>query len=246
MVRVPMAVLRGILAAAALAASSFAAVSAPAAAEQLKLAYVEFPPFTHTEGAKPVGSLFDMFEKVAADAGYTYTAQAVPPRRLFQALPEGEFDVFMGVKSPESFKDTTVASLSPIARIELHSWAMGEAPEIRQKEDLSGHKVIVLSGYSYGGWRSWMEDAANKVELVEARTAEQAVQLLTGGRGDFLLQYTMPMEKALGGKVPDGLQSKPISGVDLFFVVSKKHPEAAQVLSRLEASLAKLKAAGKL
>lgn len=245
MVRVPIAALRGILASAALAVAGFVSAG-PASAEQLKLAYVEFPPFTYTENAKPSGSLFEMFDQVAAEAGYTYTAQAVPARRLFQALPDGEFDVFMGVKSPDSFQGTTVASAAPIAKIELHSWAIGAAPEIRQKEDLSGHKVIVLSGYSYGGWRSWMEDPASKVELVEARTAEQAVQLLTGGRGDFLLQYTMPMEKALGGKAPDGLQSKPISSVDLFFVVTKKRADAEQLLGKLEASLAKLEAAGKL
>lgn len=218
--------------------------AAPAGAQHLRVAYVEFPPFTHTEGSTPAGSLFEQLDKVAADAGFTYTAQAIPPRRLFQALPDGEFDLFMGVKSPPSFEGTTVASAEPIATINLHAWGLGDVPEITKKEDLSGLKVIVLSGYSYGGWRVWMDDPANKVELVEARTAEQAVQLLTGGRAPLLLQYTLPMEQALGGKAPDGLTSKPISSVDLFYVVSKKTLDAEGVLSRLEASTAKVRKSG--
>lgn len=231
------------LAVAALAAVAVA-WGAPAGAQHLKVAYVEFPPFTHTEGSKPAGSLFEQLDAVAADAGFTYTAQAIPPRRLFQALPDGEFDLFMGVKSAPTFEGTTLVSADPIARIDLHVWGLGEVPAITGKEDLSGLKVIVLSGYSYGGWRVWMDDPANRVELVEARTAEQAVQLLTGGRAPLLLQYTLPMEQALGGKAPEGLTSKPISSVDLFYVVSKKTPDAEGVLSRLEAGTARVKKAG--
>lgn len=216
-----------------------------AVADVVKLAYVEFPPFTGTgAGGKPEGSLIDLMEKVTAEAGVTLSMQSAPARRLFQGLAEGEFHLFPGVKSAPALQGTTIAGDSVLARLELRAYALGTEPAVKSKEDLAGRKVIVLGGYSYGGWRPWLEDAANKVELIEARTAEQALAMLDGGRAPVLLQYSFPMEKALGGKERADLKSVTLSVVDTYMVVSSKAPDAQALLARLEAAYKKLKASG--
>jgi len=223
------------------------AAHTPVRADTIKAAYVELPPYTYTDAAgSPQGNLIELLAKVSADAGYTYTAESAPARRLFQGVAEGQYDMFIGIKTPEVFQGTTIASKSVIAKIELHAWGLGTVPAIKAKEDLSGKQVIVLTGYSYGGWRPYMDDPANKVQVIEARTPEQALQLLTAGRAPLLLQYALPMEQALAAQPNPDLKSTLISSLDCHFVVSLKRPDAAALVGKLDASFDKLKAAGKL
>lgn len=218
-----------------------------AQAAALKVVYVEFPPFSSSgAGGKAEGTLIDMLRKVATDAGDQVDFEAAPARRAFQGLAAGDFDLFMGIKTAADLQGTTLASTTVIEKLELRAYGIGEQPAIKAKEDLAGKSVVVLTGYSYGGWRPYFENAANAVQLVEARTADQALSLLKAGRGGLLLQYTQPMDKALAGKPLPELKSNVISSIDLHFVVSRKAPEAAAVLARLEGSFNKLKAAGAL
>src|SRR6186713_1075407 len=94
----------------------------PVQAETIKAAYVELPPYTYTDAAgSPQGNLIELLAKVSADAGYTYTAESAPARRLFQGVVDGQYDLFIGIKTPEVFQGTTIASKSVIAKIELHA-----------------------------------------------------------------------------------------------------------------------------
>jgi polar amino acid transport system substrate-binding protein len=216
-------------------------------AQVIKAAYVELPPYTYTDASgSPQGSLVELLAKVAADAGYTYTAESAPARRLFQGVVDGQYDLFIGIKTPEAFQGTTLASKSVIANIELRAWGIGGTPAVKAKEDLAGKQVIVLTGYSYGGWRTYMDDPANGVQLIEARTPEQALQLLTAGRAPLLLQYALPMARALKAQPAPDVQSTLISSLDCHFVVSLKRPDSAALVAKLDASYEKLKAAGAL
>jgi hypothetical protein len=58
-----------------------------------------------------------------------------------------------------------------------------------------------------------MDDPTNKVQVIEARTPEQALQLLTAGRAPLLLQYALPMEQALAAHPTPDLKSTLISPV---------------------------------
>ena len=91
-----------------------------------------------------------------------------------------------------------------------------------------------------------MDDPANGVQMIEARTPEQALQLLTAGRAPLLLQYALPMAQALAAHPTADLKSTLISSLDCHFVVSLKRSDAAELVSKLDASFDKLKAAGKL
>ena len=79
-----------------MAAMAFVLVTAhtPVQAETIKAAYVELPPYTYTDAAgSPKGSLIELLAKVSADAGYTYTAESAPARRLFQGVVDGQYAI---------------------------------------------------------------------------------------------------------------------------------------------------------
>ncbi len=232
-------VMRGLAAMAGLAVSLFTAVPAPAA-EPVRLVYVEFFPYSFTEDGEPAGVLIDAFETAAERLGFAYTVESAPAKRLFQGIARGEYDVFLGVRSAQAFAGTTLVSDSVIARIELRAWALGEAPPIRAREDLAGRSLITMAGYTYGGWRAYIDDPANGVTAIEATSPSQALQLLERGRAPVLLQYRLPMEQALAGRSLPELRSTLISSTDLHIVVSNRMPDGAAFLRRLETAFGEL------
>lgn len=96
---------RGILAAAILAAGVPLLLATAAQAQGLRLGYVEFPPYTYTDAdGRAAGSVIDLATAVFANAGYSLaSAQSAPARRVIQGVAEGEYDVFLGIKTPEPF-----------------------------------------------------------------------------------------------------------------------------------------------
>lgn len=225
------------LAAAVAAAAGLLAIEAQAQA--LKLAYVEFPPYSYTEGGIGRGDLLELFDKIAKEAGLAYVAEAAPAQRLVQGIADGDYNVILAAKSTPTPADAAVVSAAPIARIELNAYAIGAAPSVPDQKSLSGKSVVVLAGYAYEGWRAWLDDDANKVTLVEARTAEQALALLEAGRGEVLLHYAPPIDRALAAKPTPEVKAAPVAAQELHLVVSSKTPDAAAVLAKLEAGYAK-------
>ena len=69
---------RTLVAAGAVAA---AMMTGAASAQPIKVGYVEFAPYSYTDGNKPAGSLIETLQKVAADQGIEYTIEGTPARR---------------------------------------------------------------------------------------------------------------------------------------------------------------------
>ncbi len=218
-----------------------------AANQPVLLGYAEFLPFTYTDSeGRPQGSLIEMVRTVAAGAGLDLETRAVPAPSLYPAIADGSLHLFMGLTTPPEFQGTTLVGESVIARIELDVYAMDETPPVQHMEELAGRTVIVHAGYSYAGWRPFLENPANRVTLISVDSAEQGLSALRNRRDTFLLEYTLPMKLALAGRTLPNLKATPMSVVEAHFVVSKKAPDAADVLARLEHSFQRLRSAGAL
>ncbi len=85
---------------------------------------------------------------------------------------------------------------SVVANIDLRVYTVGSKLPIKIKEDLSGKKIIVMSGFSYGGWINFIDDPANNVSVHKTTDHMQALKLLHRGRKDYLLDYRRPIEEA--------------------------------------------------
>lgn len=214
-------------------------------AETLRLGYIEFPPYTYTtESGEPAGLLIDLAKKIYPEAGFDFTATSYPVRRLANYIGSGDLDIWMGLKTLPEFEGKTYIGKAEIAELVLLSYTRGPKPPILKKEDLSGKSVIVMRGYSYGGWINYIEDPANKVNYINANKHDAAFKMLLAGRADYLLDYKDPSEKALETvKIPD-LSSNLISSFPCYFVVSKELKNGQEVVDRLDKAYEKLKKKG--
>ncbi len=223
-------------------------LAAPAAAQSLRWAYIEFPPVFFTDDAgKPAGSLIDIGAKVLDKAGFKWKAESFPTKRMIDCMVRGECDLWIGLATLPPFKDTTLAGKSDLLTITLCSYSIGDKPPIAKKEDLSGKSVIVLRSYSYGGWIHYIKDPANNVRYQEIPDDhETAFKMLAAGRADYLLDYAGPSAGVIEKLAIPDLRNAVLSSFGARMVVSKKTPHAETILQRLEAAYRELKDAGQL
>lgn len=204
-------------------------------AEKIKLGYIEFPPFTFTDDAgKPNGILIDLANKVLPAAGYEYEAFSFPVRRLASYIGSGDLDLWMGLKTLPEFEGKAHIGETVIAELVLRAYTKGKKPPILVKEDMIGKSIIVLRGYSYGGWITYIEDPKNNINHIKANKHEAAFNMLKADRADYLLDYKEPSEMALQKvSIPD-LEFNQISALPCYFVISKANPNGKKILDDLE------------
>jgi len=215
--------------------------------QTIEMVFIESPPFYFTNPAgKPEGILIDIVDKVMKKAGYDWHAEAFPVKRMARMMADGRAHLWVGIPNLPEFEGTTYVGESEIFKVTLYSFRTGNSPPVLKKEDLAGKSLIVLRGYSYGGWINFIKDPSNNVKHEEPDTHESAFAMLKAGRADYLLAYKEPAERILKKTdIPD-LKQNEISSNILRFVVSRKTPNAKEVLDKLENAYQQLKAEGVL
>ncbi len=206
---------------------------------KLKVAYIDFPPF-YSQDSKghAQGFLSDRVAAITKVAGYDIEMNMRPAKRMIHEIVQGDLDVWMGASGFPEFKDTTYIGNNIFTTLELKVYSLNNISQIQKKEDLRGKKVILMSGYSYGGWISFLQDPANKISITEARSTDQALRLLRSkSRGDILLHYSTPVEYELNKNPIADLQSSLLTKVETHIVVSKKNPDSENILKKLEEAL---------
>ncbi len=205
------------------------------AAKTVEIGYIEFPPvFSTNAQGEAEGFLIDLADQVLTRAGYEWSARSFPTKRMAKELAEGGIDLWIGLSTLPEFKDTTLIGKHKVAQISLRAYVIGEKPPIASKEDLSGKNVLIMRGYSYGGWVNFIKDPASKVKFTETDSHETAFKMLKAGRADYLLDYRGPSEKALKAVDVPNLNFNEISSFGAYFVVSQKTPDAQKLLDDME------------
>ncbi len=215
--------------------------------KKLTLGYIEFAPYTFTNDAgKPEGMLIDLAAKVFPEAGYEWDAVSYPVRRLVEFLVSGDLDIWMGLKTLPVFKGKTYIGNEIVASLVLNAYTTGNNPPVIKKEDLSGKSVIILRGYSYGGWINYILDKKNNVSYIKANKHLSALKMLQAKRADYLLDYRDPIDRALKKFDLPELKHNQISSLPCYFIVSKKIKDGADVINRLETVYRQKKQSGQL
>ncbi len=210
-------------------------LSFPAHDDAIKLAYIESPPyyFTNKEG-KPEGIVIDITDKVMQRAGYKWSASSFSVHRIVNLLSSGQADLWVGLSTLSQFKDITLIGNSEIGKVTLNAYYIGDKPPVTKKEDLCGKSVIIMKEYSYGGWVNFIKDPVNKIRYIELYIRDPAFDILKSRRADYLLDYEIPAKRKLEKINIPNLNHNIISTFALKFVVSKKTPNAQEVLNQLE------------
>ena len=213
----------------------------------LRLGYIEFHPYFYTNNdGTPEGIFIDIAEKVFCEAGFLLQAVQLPTKRMVAYLINGEIDVWMGLKTLPEFEGKAYLGNSILAELVLRAYMIGGKPTLHVKADFKNKKIIVLRGYSYGGWIQYLESPFNNIELLTADSHYAAFQMLNAGRADYLLDYRRPSEAILQQMDITDIRFSDMAVFPCFFVVSKKLPQGQTILDRLEAAFQNLKQKGLL
>lgn len=210
------------------------------AQDLVKVGYIEFPPVFYTEGGVAKGYLNDLTSEVLTKAGYKPEFASYPTKRMAAMVADGSLSLWVGLTTLPEFDGTTLVGPTPVTAIHLRAYTLGSRSPIKAKEDLSGKAVILLPGYSYGGWLDYLNDKANNVRPIMAKDHADALKLLSRGLGDYLLDYEQPITETLKVTPVADLKWNDISSFNAHFVVSKKTKNAEKLLADLEATYKKL------
>jgi polar amino acid transport system substrate-binding protein len=213
-----------------------------------RVGLLDFPPFAVIEkSGQYSGILVELLEKVLKKANVSYTVIPVPQKRLFQGLAKGDLDIYMGIKGVPAYDGKVLFSDTPVSDIDLRIYALKKAKLIQNRDELRGKKLIVIMGYGYGGLIEYLKHPANNITLDSTVTHELAFRKLKAGRADYVLDYNRPANLAL---VKEGLEnavhSHSLAHLNIYFIVSKKAPDALKLMKKMEAAYLSLKEEGAL
>ncbi|MBP2299298.1 substrate-binding periplasmic protein [Azospirillum picis] len=133
-----------------LAGGLFAAV--PAAADQLRMVALSFPPLIYDDGGKPAGIAYDIVTEAMKSAGHSVTVEIMPWARALETVRSGEADaVFTAYRTPEreQFLNYSTQVLVPqvVSLFVAKDSPLGFDGDLAK---LSGHRFGVVNQISYG------------------------------------------------------------------------------------------------
>lgn len=230
-----------------LCAALCAVATAATGAERIEIGALDFPPYYMVRDYNSVsGCLPDMLRDVAGEAGLDYEVHGYPAKRLFTNIAAGKTQLWFGTKGVPEYDDKVYYSRDSLLDIKMAVYRLPATPELQKKEQLAGQSVIVIYGYAYGGFVSFLKDPANHITLQETTSHKSALLMLLNNRADYLLDYTQPVERALALTGPLPIVETRLSTIPLHFVVPKAYPQAESLLKKIELAAETLKKRGLL
>ncbi len=217
-------------------------------ADSYNVGVVDFPPFAVIEkSGKYGGIMVDLLEKVLKNARISYKITPFPQKRAFKNLATGDIDIYMGIKGVPAYEGKVLFSQEAVSDIDLRAYCLKGTPLIQTNDQLKGKSVIVIMGYGYGGLIRYLKDPANRISLDPTTTHVLAFRKLRANRADYVLDYRRPATMAIKQEgMAEEVDSSTLAKLNIYFIVSKKTPEAQHLMKRLEAAYRTLKAEGGL
>ena len=213
----------------------------------LKVGYFDFPGLTYTdENGKAAGFVNEITIKTLDNTNLKYSIARYPAARFYEYLSNGKIHVFNGLSSIPSVQASCISSKIPLFPLDMRIYHTSDKASITTKEELVGHSVILVRGFTYKDWGAWIRDENNKVIFYETDSHEAAFEMLQRGRAEYLLNYKYIDENVLNRiKIPN-LVIKSLFRWYCYFNINKDVPDAEKILKTLEQSYEELVREGKL
>lgn len=183
--------------------------------------------------------LLNLADTLFEQAGIPFKAKPYPAKRLFSYLKEGVIPFSMLVRA-SSLEECCLFSSKPVTSTELRIYRRSQSPMIRTQEDLAGKHVIMIRGYSYGSLGKYLRARENQVQIIDAAGHETAFQLLERNRGNYIIDYQGPAEEMLFDNPIADIAFDSFKRLDVYLVVSRDYPNAAELMNHLETQIANL------
>ncbi|WP_051231853.1 substrate-binding periplasmic protein [Stutzerimonas azotifigens] len=207
---------------------------------ELVIGYYDFPPSIDTDArGRAHGELVDLVLRVAERAGYRPVFRGLPSARLYGALREGSVDVWPGAPDKPELEDDTVEGEQVLSEVYLNLYFRRDTLLPRIPDDLAGQGLIVLNGYNYAPQVDEILHAPG-VRLHRASTHVSAVGMLMHRRGDFLLDYELPVSQARARLNAPELPFVVLHRMPIRFIASRRAPGATRKLADLDRAYAEM------
>ncbi len=212
---------------------------------EIEAGALHFPPFSNVKNHFEVdGYLIDLATQVLDKAGVTFDLRTYSPKKLYMNLATGKTDFFIGPKNVVYYEKETITSSFVVTQIDLRVYTMSKENPIKSPDDLKGQAIITRFGYNFGGFIKFLENPENNITVHATKKPENMFLMLGKKRANYFLNYQRPTETWAKEQNIQGLKSNSIQKIDLYFIVSKKAPDAQNLLTRLEKAFNELKADG--
>ncbi len=223
----------------------FVCIPGDSFSELLKVGVLDFPPYYVVKSESNVtGSLTAVIRKTLERAGIPYELNGFPPKRLYKNLGEGVTHVFLGTRGVPEYDGQVLYSSIKVEEIEVRLYTLRDKPLLKTLQELKGKQVITQRGYGYGGMVTFLDDPANGITVDPTDGHELAFKKLIKGRADYLLDYMQPAEAVIKNGRLTGLKFSRLKSLSVQFIVSKKVPDAENLLKKIDAAYLALKKEG--
>lgn len=197
------------------------AMAATSSAEELKVAYIEYPPFSYTEDGKLGGILADATREVMRRAGVDATYQAMPGKRIVTLMMAGEpVCAIAAFRTPgrESFAWFSPPTYRNAPLAVVHRSGDTRFEKLRTLDAVLDSPDLVLglqNGYSLGSRMD--REISLRVRKVRQATAdlEHLVRMIESERLDYaflspegisgLIEFTGSHQGKISWYVPEGM-----------------------------------------
>ena len=214
--------------------------SSSARATVLEAAYTEFPPLTYTDAdGNPAGRYIELSKQVAAEAGYELRWRSLPISRIYLFLASGELDFWPGVGGLPHLQSQVVESRHTLMFLTLAAFHRPETPGVTGFDDLQGHRLVVMAGYTYLGTLDHLK-ADPETSFHHAPGHEEGLWMLLLGRGDYLIDYVEPMSQVLLDNPAARVEASALMSSRLAFVMSRRTENAEAAMGRFDEAYIRL------
>ncbi|MCQ4294061.1 transporter substrate-binding domain-containing protein [Pseudomonas stutzeri] len=212
----------------------------------LNVGYYEFAPAIYTDAQGTArGDLAELTRRVARQAGYDVHFRGLPGARLYAALENGSIDLWPGAQGKPELAAHTLEGRHTLSQINLNLYHRTGTPAPRIPQDLAGKSLILIGGYSY--WpnvNALLDDPELGLRLLRTSNHLSALEMLRRERGDYLLDYQIPVEQARQRLQMEELPYLRLTQIPIHFIVSRHARDAEAVVAALDEAYEALRAAG--
>lgn len=234
------------LAAALLCSPSHAQPLASEPQPLVQVGFYEFPPYSYSDSqGRPQGAILRLTRRLLEHAGYRAELRSYPGARLYSGLQDGSVHLWPGAPGKPELAEHTLETRTKLGEIVLNLYFRRDTLLPRIPEDLQGRGVILISGYTY--WQptnALLDDPALAIRQHRTGSHTSALEMLQRRRGDFLLDYQMPVEQARRQLGMAELPFVQLQRVPLKLIVSRHAPGAETLRDALDCAYQELQAAG--
>lgn len=202
-------------------------------------------PYMSVENGRPVGIYPDLVRAIFADAKVDLVTESAPFNRVLGNVDQGLWGAGGILKTPARLARYDFSDYLHVETLLVY-YAKSRPIKVRQIADLRGKRVGVLLGWSYG---ETFDLSVSDLQIQVSRVPSDAVNFrkLQLNRLDAVIVLDGSARRLMAtGKYADLVQGEHVFRQNPSFIAFNKQGQHGELLERLNRSIKRLRASGKL